>query len=45
MCGNGYDELKDETESVFTGREFFIDDYVTENFSLDEAEEQSGGMN
>ena len=42
---NGYIELKDETEPNFTGQEISIDDYVTENFSLDESEEQSGGMN
>lgn len=42
---NGYIELKDETEPNFTGQEISIDDYVTENFCLDESEEQSGGMN
>ena len=38
-------EFKDETEPNFTGQEISIDDYVTDNFSLDETEEQSGGMN
>ena len=42
---NGYIELKDETEPNFTGQEISIDDYVTENHSIDESEEQSGGMN
>lgn len=42
---NGYIEFTDETEPNFTGQEISIDDYVTENFSLDESEEQSGGMN
>ena len=42
---NGYIELKDETEPNFTGQEISIDDYVTDHFSLDESEEQSGGMN
>ena len=42
---NGYIELKDETEPNFKGQEISIDEYVTENFSLDESEEQSGGLN
>lgn len=41
----GYIELTDETEPNFTGQEISIDDYVTDHFSLDESEEQSGGMN
>lgn len=41
----GFIELNDETEPNFTGQEISIDDYVTENFCLDESEEQAGGMN
>ena len=41
----GYIELTDETEPNFTGQEISIDDYVTDHFSLDESEEQPGGMN
>lgn len=41
----GFIEFKDETEPNFTGQEISIDDYVTDNFSFDESEEQSGGMN
>ncbi|MCD7872321.1 MAG: hypothetical protein LUG21_03275 [Clostridiales bacterium] len=41
----GYIELKDETEPNFTGQEISIDDYVADNFSIEEIEEQSGGMN
>lgn len=41
----GYIEFTDETEPNFTGQEISIDDYVTDHFSIDESEEQTGGMN
>lgn len=41
----GYIGFTEETEPNFTGQEMSIDDYVHENFSFDESEEQSGGMN
>lgn len=41
----GYIEFTDETEPNFIGQDIAIDDYVTDNYSIDESEEQSGGMN
>ena len=38
-------EFTDKTEPNFIGQDIAIDDYVTENYSIDEAEEQAGGMN
>ena len=43
---NGYIEFTDDNSPNFIGGEdLSIDDYITENFSLDESEEQAGGMN
>lgn len=41
----GYIEFTDETAPNFTGQDISIDDYVTENYTLDEGEEQTGGIN
>ena len=42
----GYISFTDETEPNFIGGDnISIDDYVTENFTMDSFEEQSGGMN
>lgn len=40
-----YIEFTDETAPNFTGQDISIDDYVTENYTLDEGEEQTGGIN
>lgn len=41
----GYIEFTEETEPNFLGQIISIDDYVSENFTLEESEEQTGGMN
>lgn len=41
----GYIEFTDETAPNFTGQDISIDDYVTENYTLDEGEKQTGGIN
>lgn len=40
-----YIEFTDETAPNFTGQDISIDDYVTENYTLDEGEEQTRGIN
>lgn len=43
---NGYIEFTEDNSPNFIGVEdLSIDDYITENFSMDESEEQAGGMN
>lgn len=41
----GYIEFTEETEPNFLGQIISIDDYVSENFTIEESEEQTGGMN
>lgn len=40
----GYIEFTEETEPNFLGQIISIDDYVSENFTIEESEEQTGGM-
>lgn len=41
----GYIEFTDETKPNFLGQGLSIDDYVTENFTMDISGQQTGGMN